>query len=148
MKRILLFITTTILLFAIQSSVIAQTSKITETFKQHFNETVQKVHETEDHQEKRSILNKSYNNMITALDHIEQKTNLTDEEIHQLHSYKNEIAEKQNELNGLDGFSEVQDEDLLEFSEYSQQYFEQANRTITLSVTTALLIIVIILLLA
>lgn len=148
MKKIQLFITSIILLLAIHSSAVAQSSKITDTFKKHFNETVQKVQEEENPTERRSILNKSYNNMITALEHIETKANLTDEELNQLHSYKSGIVEKQNELNGFDGFSEVQDEDLLEFSEYSQQYFEQANRTVTLSVSTALVIIIIILLLA
>lgn len=148
MKKIQLFITTIILLFAIQSVAIAQTSDITETFKKHFNETVQKVHDSEDVDEKRTILNNSYNKMLTALERIESKANLNEDEADQLLSFKNEIEEMQNELNGQDGFTEIQDEDLVDFSEYSQQYFEQANRTITISVTTALLIIVILLLLS
>lgn len=86
--------------------------------------------------------------MLTALERIESKANLNEDEADQLLSFKNEIEEMQNELNGQDGFTEIQDEDLVDFSEYSQQYFEQANRTITISVTTALLIIVILLLLS
>lgn len=148
MRKIQLIITTIILLFAIQSSALAQSSDITETFKKHFNKTVQEVHQTEDVEEKRSILNNSYNKMISALEKVESKANLNEDEIGQLQSYKNGIEEMQNELNGLDGFTEIQDEDLVEFSEYSQQYFEQANRTVTISVTTALLIIIVLLLIA
>lgn len=148
MKKIQLFITTIILLFAIQTVAIAQSSNITETFKKHFNETVQQVHDTENADEKRSILNNSYNKMLTALERIESKAILSEDELGQLRSFKNEIEGMQNELNGLDGFTEIQDEELIDFSEYSQQYFEQANRTVTIGVTTALLIIIILLLLS
>lgn len=147
MKKIYFFITT-IFLVAIQSLAIAQTSNITETFKNHFNETVQMVHETEDVDEKRDILNTSFSKMITALERIESRVDLSEDELTRLDLYKNEIEQKQNELNGVDGFNEIQDEDLLDFSEYSQQYFEQANRTITLSVSTALLVIILLILLA
>lgn len=148
MKKINYFITGIIFIAALQSVAAAQTSDVTETFKKHFNETVQKVHETENVDEQRDILNTSYNKMISALERIESKVDLSEDELAQLNSYKSGIEEKQNELNGLNGLNEVQDEDLLDFSEYSQQYIEQANRTITLSVSTALLIIILIILLA
>lgn len=148
MKKIQLFITSIFLFFAIQSVAMAQTSNITEMFKTHFNETVQNVHGTVDAEEKRSILNHSYSKMITALDRIELKTTLSDDEIAQLYLLKEGIVEKQNELNGMEGFNKIQDEELVDFTDYSQQYFEQANRTLTISVTTALLIIIIILLLS
>ncbi len=148
MKKLQLIIPTIILLFTFQSVAMAQSTDITETFKKHFNETVQQVHVTEDADEKRSILNNSYNKMLTALKRIESKANLNGEEVIQLQSFKNEIKEMQDELNGHNGFTEIQDEMLIDFSEYSQQYFEQANRTITISVTTALLIIIILLLLS
>lgn len=147
MRTIRLFTTSIFLLFAVQSMAVAQSTNITETFKKHFNETVQQVQQTENSDEKRMILNDSFTKIIIAIDRIESRANLTEDQIAQLHSYKQGIAEKQNELNGLDGFDEVLDEDLDDFSEYSQQFIEQANRTITIGVTTALLILIILLLL-
>lgn len=147
MRTIRLTITSIILLFAVQSIAVAQSTSMTETFKKHFNETVEKVHQTESADEKRAILNESFTKMITTLDRIESEANLTEDETAQLVSFKNDISEKQNELNGLDGFDEVQDEDLDDFSNFSQDFVEQANRTITIGLTTALLILIILLLL-
>lgn len=146
MKTIRLLITTVFLAFAVQSMAVAQTVDITETFKKHFNETVQQVQKTESADEKRVTLNESFSKMITVIDRIESRANLTENESAMLESYKIGIVEKLNELNGQDGFDEVLDEDLDDFSDYSQQSFEQANRTITIGVTTALLILIILLL--
>jgi hypothetical protein len=147
MKTIRFIITSTFILFAVQTMAVAQSADITETFKKHFNETVQQVHQTEDADEKRLILNESFTKMITALDRIESRANLTKSETAMLSSYRSELSEKQNELNGLDGFDEVQDEDLDDFSNFSQDFMEQADRTVTIGVTTVLLIIIILLLL-
>lgn len=146
MKTIRLLITTVFLVFAIHSIADAQTVDITDTFKKHFNQTVQQVLETESADEKRVILNDSFTNMMTVIDHIDSRANLTENESAMLESYKSDIAEKLKELNGQDGFDEVMDEDLDDFSDYSQQFFEQADRTVTIGVTTALLILIILLL--
>tara|TARA_R100001143_G_scaffold4167_1_gene7000 strand:+ start:28066 stop:28509 length:444 start_codon:yes stop_codon:yes gene_type:complete len=147
MRTIRLTITSIILLFAVQSIAVAQSTSMTETFKKHFNETVEQVHQTESADEKRAILNESFTKMITTLERIESEANLTEDETAQLVSFKNDISEKQSELNGLDGFDEIQDEDLDDFSNFSQDFVEQANRTITIGLTTALLILIILLLL-
>ena len=147
MRTIRLFTISIFLIFAIQSMAVAQSVNITETFKDHFNETVQKVEQTDSKDEKRVILNESFTKMITAIDQIESRANLTEDQIAQLHSYRLGLVEKLNELNGLDGFDEVLDEDLDDFSSFSQQFIEQANRTITIGLTTALLILIILLLL-
>jgi len=147
MRTIRLLMSSIILLFAVQSIALAQTTSITETFKKHFNETVQQVHQSEDADEKRSILNGSFSKMIHAIDRIESRANLSEDEIAQLQTYKLGIEEKQNELNGLDGFDDVQDEDLDDFSNFSQDFMEQADRTVTIGVTTVLLILIILLLL-
>jgi chromosome condensin MukBEF ATPase and DNA-binding subunit MukB len=147
MRTIRLTMAAIFILFAIQSVAVAQSTNITETFKKHFNETVQQVQQTENSDEKRMILNESFTKMIIAIERIESRANLSEDEIAQLHSYKLGIEEKQNELNGLDGFDEVLDEDLDDFSNFSQDFVEQANRTITIGVTTLLLIIIILLLL-
>lgn len=139
--------TTIILLFAFQAMAVAQSTDITEMFKKHFNETVQEVQQTDDADGKRVILNESFNKMITALNSIESRANLTEDEYAQLNSFRSDITEKQNELNGLDGFDEIVDEDLDEFSNFSQDFMEQANRTITIGASTLVLIIILLLLL-
>jgi len=147
MKPILVLITSIFLMFAAQSMAVAQTTDITETFKKHFNETVEEVQQTENADQKRVILNKSFTKMIRVIDRIESQANLSKEESTLLSSYRNEISEKKNELNGLDGFDEIQDEDLDDFSDYAQDSMEQADRTVTIGVTTAILILILLLLL-
>jgi hypothetical protein len=146
MKTIQLITTSIVLLFVVQSVTVAQSTDITETFKKHFNETVEQIQETESADEKRMILNESFTKMLDAIDRIESRANLSEDEKAQLSSYKNGISEKKSELNGLDGFDEVMDKDLNDFSDYSQDFMEQANKTITIGVTTALLILIILLL--
>lgn len=147
MKTIHLLIYTVVLIFAIQSSAVAQSFNVTETFKQHFNKTVQEIQHTENADEKRAILNDSFSKMIAAIERMESLADLSKDEKAQLNIYKMGIAEKQNELNGLDGFDEIMDEDLDDFSNFSQQFMEQANRTITIGVGTAVVILLILLLL-
>ncbi|WP_440998512.1 hypothetical protein [Fodinibius sp. SL11] len=147
MKTIRLITSSILLLFAVQSMAVAQSTDIKETFKKHFNKTVQQVQETESADKKRMLLNESFTKMLEAVDRIESRANLSEDKIAQLNSFKNGISEKKSELNGLEGFDEVVDEDLDDFSEYSQDFMEQADRTLTIGLTTALLIVIILLLL-
>jgi hypothetical protein len=147
MRTIKLISTTLVFVFALHAMAVAQSNNITETFKKHFNETVEKVQETENADEKRMILNTSFTKMIDTIDRIEAKANLNEGENEQLSAFRNDIVEKQNELNGLDGFELVEDIDLDDFSSYTQDFLEQANRTVTIGVTTLLLILIILLLL-
>ncbi|PAU94794.1 hypothetical protein CK503_04780 [Aliifodinibius salipaludis] len=140
-------ITTICLVFAFQSVAFAQSFDLTEKFKKSFNETVQEVQSTENAGEKRMLLNDSFSNMITVIKRIESKANLSEDEIAQLKAYKRDIQEKKAELNGRNDFDKVQDKALNDFSDYSQQYFEQADRTITIGLTAALLIVLILILL-
>ncbi len=147
MKLFYTSLSAVLLLFAIQSSAIAQTVDLTEIFKKSFNETVQEVHETEDVTEKRALLNESFSKMLSAIDRVESKANLSKDESAQLAAFKSEIQEKKSELNGNDGFDRVLDKDLNNFSDYSQQDMEQADRTVTIGLTAVLLIILILILL-
>lgn len=147
MRIIRTFTYTLLLVFAMQSVAIAQTVNLTETFKKSFNETVQEVQHAENASEKRTLLHETFSKMITVIERIEAKATLSEDENNQLSSYKSSLLEKQNELNGLDGFDEILDEDLDDFSEYSQQFFEQANRTITIGVGTAILVAILLLVL-
>lgn len=147
MKKTQLLIPTIVLALAIQSVAVAQSVSLTETFKKNFNETVQKVQDTENADEKRAMLNESFVKMINAIDRVEAVADLSEDKSALLESYKFGIAEMQNELNGLDGFDGVPDADLDEFSNYSQQFMEQADRTVTIGLTAALLIVLILILL-
>lgn len=121
---------------------------LNEVLKQHMNETVMQVKAAETADEKRSILNASYENMLETVSVIQDKASLSEDEIAQLALLESEIIDRSNQLNGLDGYEQIADEDLDDYSDYSQQSMEQANnRTITIGLTTALLIIIILLLL-
>jgi len=113
----------------------------------HFNETVKTVHKTDNADDKRALLNESFNKMIATIDRIEALASLTEDESTILASFRFDLTEKLSELNGLDGFDQIVDSDLNDFSNFSQDMIEQANRTITIGVTTALLILIILLLL-
>lgn len=147
MKTIKASILTIIFAFTIHSTAVAQADNFQEVIKQHFNKTVQQVKNTDDADEKRAYLDDSFARMLSAIDRIEDVAGLSEEEAAQLLSFRENIEEKKSELNGLDGFDEIADEDLDDFSNYSQEMMEQANRTITISITTALLIVLILLLL-
>jgi hypothetical protein len=147
MKMIKYLFTPIFLIFAFQTTATAQTSNLSETFKQHFNETVQNVKAAESAIDKRELLNESFDSMLKAIDRIERAASLNEDEAEQLAHLKGDISDKQNVLNGLDGFDEIVDEDLDDFSDYAQQSMEQANRTVTISLTSALLIVLILLLL-
>lgn len=125
----------------------AQTNKVSETFKKHFNQTVQNVKSTDSPVEQRALLNDSFVDMLEALNRINKSADLSNDERKSLLAFKNEIKDKQSELNGWNGFDEIQDDELIDFSDYSQQELEQANRTLTISLTSALLIVLILLLL-
>ncbi len=147
MKTLHLITISVFLVFAVQTASVAQSVNFTETFKKSFNKTVQKVHETEDATEKRMLLNESFNKMLVAIKRVESKANLSEQESAQLKTYKSEIQDKKSELNGTDGFDRVRDKNLNDFSDYSQQYMEQADSTITIGLTAALLIVLILILL-
>lgn len=145
-KLILPFLLVTIAL-GTHVTATAQSHSLTETLKEHMNETNVHVKAAESADEKREILNESFDKMMKALDRIEARAQLSEDELAQLNSLKDDIQDRSNELNGLDGFDDVADADLDDFSEYSQQMMEQASRNITISLTTALLIVIILLLL-
>lgn len=148
MRTTTLYLTSIFLLFAVQSTAFGQSINLTEKLKKHHNETVQQVKEAESADKKRALLNESFNEMITVIERIEGRANLSEDKKAQIKALKSDIVEKQHELNGTGGFEKVADADLDDFSDYSQQYFEQAadSTTITIGVTTLLLIIVILLL--
>lgn len=147
MKALKISLSLIIFLAISQSPAVSQSTNLTETFKKHMNETVQEVKNEENLEEKRVLLNESFSKMLNAIDKIESNATLSEEELAQLQAFKENIVEKSNQLNGRKDYDRIAGVDLDEFSDYVQQDMEQADRILTISLTTALLIIIILLLL-
>lgn len=147
MKALRISLSLIIFLAISQSPAISQSTDLAETFKKHMNETVQEVKNEDNPEKKRAILDRSFNKMFTAIDKIESNATLSDKELAQLQAFKENIVEKSNQLNGRKDYDRISGVDLDEFSDYVQQDMEQADRILTISLTTALLIVIILLLL-
>jgi len=113
----------------------------------YFNDTASKVKATTDPAEKRAILNKSLQTMSKALDKVQNSPLISKEDRAGIDQFKAALQENQDELTGSNGYERVSDAQLNAFSEYVVQNMEQADRTITISLVTALLIVIIIILL-
>lgn len=115
--------------------------------KQHVHDMVQKVKQTDDPQEKRAILERDLRKMTGALDRVAAMDHLSEADREGVDQLRSQVQDYLDELNGRDGFTPVPDRQLNNFADYVQQSFEQADRTITISVTTALLILILLILL-
>lgn len=116
--------------------------------KKEVQEMVQEVKKAPSAAEKRSILDTKLRDMIAALDRAEDMGALSSSDEQGIDVLRSRLQENLDELNGHNGFEPVPDGQLNNFADYVQQDFEQANSTVTLSVTTALLILLLIILLA
>lgn len=123
----------------------AQSDDASKKIKTYINNMVQKVEKAEEPEQKRAILNESFDKMVKAFDRVESMSRIPEKDKEGIALMRTNILEKQQELNGEEGYKKVADRQLNNFANYVQQDMEQAN-TITLSVTTILLIIIIILL--
>jgi hypothetical protein len=113
----------------------------------YFNDTASKVKATTDPAEKRAILDKSLQIMSKALDKVQKSPLISKEDREGIKKFKATLKENQDELAGSNGFERVPDAQLNAFSDYVVQNMEQADKTITISLVTALLIVIIIILL-
>jgi hypothetical protein len=113
----------------------------------YFNDTASKVKATTDPAEKRAILDKSLQTMSKALDKVQKSPLISKEDREGIEKFKATLQENQDELAGSNGYERVSDAQLNAFSEYVVQNMEQADKTITISLVTALLIVIIIILL-
>lgn len=110
----------------------------------YFNKTATEVKATEDASAKREILNESFTNMLKVLNKVQNSGMISEEESMGVGIFKTTIQEKQDELNGKNGFERVTDSQLNNFADYAVQDIEQANITISL---VALILIAILLVL-
>jgi hypothetical protein len=114
--------------------------------KKHINSVVEKVEEAQEPVQKRTILDGSLEEMIEAIDKVSEKNSVSDSDKKGLAVFKENLEDRRNELNGLNGFKKVPANQLNHYANFIQQDMEQAD-AVTISVTTALLIIIILLLL-
>ena len=113
----------------------------------YFNDAAINVKATDNPSEKRRILNESLQTMSKALDMVQMSPSISKDEEAGLNRFKGMLREKQDELEGINGFVRVPDGQLNAFSDYIVQDMEQADEVVTISVVTLLLIIIIIILL-
>jgi len=114
----------------------------------YFNDTACKVKAAAEPSQKREILTKSLETMSSALDKVQSSRLISKDDRASINRFKTALQENQDELMGNNGYERVSDTQLNEFSDYVVQNMEQASRTITISVLTAVLILIIVILLA
>lgn len=112
----------------------------------YFSDAACKVKATTDPSQKREILNNELQNMAKAMKMVRNSPLVSKTDRAGLDRCRAAIQEKQDELAGINGYARVSDDRLNAFSDYVVQDMEQADRTITISVVTALLIVIIIIL--
>jgi hypothetical protein len=115
--------------------------------KQHVHDMVQEVKQTDDPQKKRAIMERDLSKMVRALDRVAAMDHISEADRAGINQLRTQVQDYLDELSGHDGFTPVPDRQLNNFADYVQQSFEQADRTITISITTALLILILLILL-
>jgi len=115
--------------------------------KDYMNETNQKVKQADMPEVKRLILNNSLTHLDNVMQEVENMPGVSKDNLAAVQAYRNKVQNKINELNGKDGYERVPDNQLNAFSNYVMQDLEQADRVLTISLTTALLVVLILLLL-
>jgi len=114
--------------------------------KKYFSDTASKVKATAEPAQKREILDKSLQTMSKALDRVESSGLISQKDRAGIDGFKTTLQAKLDELLGRDGYERVTDAQLNSFSDYVVQDMEQAAQTITISLVSALLIIIILIL--
>jgi hypothetical protein len=116
-----------------------------EKLKRHVRDIVQTVKAAPTPAKKRALLDDKLRGMIRALDRAERMTALPQDRAG-IDALRARLQEKLDELHGQNGYEAVPADQLDTFADYVQQDFEQAD-TITISLTSALLILILIILL-
>ena len=137
------FVAACLVLFALTQTAAADPE---DRLKQYVNDMVVQVKQADDPAEKRQIMEASLHRLGRALDIVADK-DIPDADRVSLTVLQTNIQDKLDELNGRNGFDRVPDSQLNAFADYVQQDIEQAERKVTLSLTTLLLILIIVILL-
>jgi hypothetical protein len=146
MKNKYVFVAALFILLMVNNSYASNNPR--QELKKYFNDAAVKVKQTENPALKRIILNKAFGRVITACDILSNYPFLTHEEKKEVTIFRGAVKAKYDELNGLNGYTRIADNNLNKFADYSVQSMEQANTVvISISLTTLLLVVILILLL-
>ncbi|PSQ96052.1 MAG: hypothetical protein BRD55_08385 [Bacteroidetes bacterium SW_9_63_38] len=115
--------------------------------KQHVRSMVQDVKAAPTAEKKRALLDEKLRGMIDALNRAESMATLSPSDQEGIDALRTRLQETLDELHGQNGYEAVPAGQLNSFADYVQQDFEQADRTLTISLTTALLVLILIVLL-
>lgn len=113
----------------------------------YFNDTAVKVKATEIYAEKRAILAGSLGTMSAALEMVQRSPSMSSDDRAGIDRIAASIKEKQDELDGRNGFARITDGQLNLFTDYVVQDMEQADQMVSISVVTLLLILIVVILL-
>ena len=114
----------------------------------YLNDMSTSVKAASDPAEKRAILDRSFDVMLQAIDKLEQSSLISSDDRAGLDHYRASLQENRDELAGVNGFDRVPDARLNAFADYSVQSLEQAaEKTVTISLVAALLMVIILILL-
>jgi hypothetical protein len=114
----------------------------------YFSGTASEVKLATDPSEKREILEQSLEKMSKALNTVQSSPLISKDDRASIENVKAILKEKQDELQGVNGFERVPDLQLNAFASYVVQDMEQATQTVTLSLVSLLLIILIVVLIS
>jgi hypothetical protein len=144
-----------ILILVIAALVLAQplmadvdSEKLENQLKSYMNDITREVKSAEDSGRKRAILNETLLNILSAVKTVEELPATSAREQKILGQFKDSMQDKYDELNGLNGFERVADEDLDAFADYVLQDLEQARSYITMGLGVFILLIILIILIA
>lgn len=112
----------------------------------YFNDAACTVKATADPSQKRDILESKIEDMSKAIGTVRNSRLVSEADRAGLDRLAASLQEKRDELAGTNGYARVADDQLNAFGDYVVQDMEQADRTITMGVVTALLIVIIIIL--
>ena len=119
-----------------------------DTVHKYLSDTAQQVKATSDPVAKRAILSQSLSDMTAAITRVKDSSLTSEAADLSLDRIQATLQEKSDELAGTNGLERVPDAQLNAFSTYIVQDMEQADRTISISLVAALLIVIIIILIA
>ena len=126
---------------------LGQADKAESKIKAYINDVVQKVEVENNADQKRQILNASFDKLITVFEKVEKMEKFSSEEKAGIIELRNTLAEKKDELNGVNGYQAVPNNQLNNFANFVQQDIEQADPYITISAGLAVVIVLLLLLL-
>jgi hypothetical protein len=134
-----------IILVALFSFLLVQISKADDLKKElqkYINEIVTEVKEAETPEEKREILDNLFEDLQESFEAAKNSPYVPIDDYEGINILQSKITERSKELNGLEGYQKVPDNQLNEFAVFTLQDIEQADEIITISLTTLLLIII------